>query len=106
MVSREEMSRNFENLSYRMNKGRQVLVDTFLKNRKTTGVAMSILLLIIVGGSITGHMVMTGKNIMMTIWIGGRLLRKINRECREKMRNYDSVTGLGPLLVPYTLPFW
>jgi len=30
--------------------------------------------------------VMTGKNIMMTISIGGRLLRKINRECSEKTK--------------------
>lgn len=49
---------------------------------------------------------MTEKNIMMTIWIGGRPLRKINRECREKIKNYDSVTVLGPLVVPYNLPFW
>lgn len=48
---------------------------------------------------------MTGKNIMMTIWIGGRPLRKINRECKEKIKNHDSVTDLDPLVVPYNLPF-
>ena len=47
---------------------------------------------------------MIGKNIMMTILIGGLHQRKTSKECRQKSLQGKLATEQCPL-VPYDLPF-